>query len=697
MTHSLFRSRIRTAIADEKLQAALDTNTEMRRRRYLNAFASLATEREILRQRAHKMRADVITNLDSYLEQFISQCQHNGLIVHRAVDADEAVRIALQIARELNASLVAKSKSMVTEEIKLNTALEQAGIKVVETDLGEFIIQLRGEHPSHIIAPSIHLRRAQVGETFHEKLGIPFTEDIPTLTKAARTTLRQSFLSADIGISGVNCAVAETGSLCVVTNEGNGRMVTTLPPVHIAVMGIERLVPTVSDLALVLSLLPRAATGQKLSVYTQLIRSPRRSDEADGAKERHLILVDNGRSRLRGSPLNDALLCIRCGACLNACPVFGEIGGHAYVSTAGDQSPYSGPIGSVISPGLFGQGNFGHLAQASTLCGVCKEFCPVDIDLPALLLRIRSNQVPGSNATTRKVLPPGLPKSVAWGLRLFTWAAINSRRFAIAQKLGAVFGWLWSPRSTWMKLPAATGWGYSKDFPRPVGRTFRESWQKGNIGNQVSGDREIQKSIISELAQSSDTPPQESLVSQFRSELESLEGVFVPCNQAELTGLILNLLHDRGIQRILAWEDQYLPPGLADELRAEGISIDDGSSPDFPRGASASIQAGLTGAVAGIAESGTLVIPARTGCPQSCSLLPELHIAVIYENDIYQNLPQVLDLPEVRNASMVSLVSGPSRTGDIEMTLTIGVHGPGEVRVYCIGQSTTCGSFALRS
>ncbi len=266
---------------------------------------------------------------------------------------------------------------MVTEEIGLNHALEEAGHRVVETDLGEYIIQLRGERPSHIITPAVHMRRHEVGELFAEKLGIPYTEDIPTLTDTARKVLREVFLNADVGVSGVNFGVAETGTLSIVTNEGNGRMVTTLPPIHIAVMGMERLVRNLDDLALMLSLLPRSATTQKISVYTQLIHSPEKN------QQKHLILVDNGRSRLLNSHLQEILYCIRCGACLNACPVFREIGGHAYLGADGEIAPYPGPIGSVVSPGLLGK-NYVHLAQASSLCGACKDACPVDIDLPKL-------------------------------------------------------------------------------------------------------------------------------------------------------------------------------------------------------------------------------------------------------------------------------------------------------------------------
>ncbi|MBU0512584.1 MAG: lactate utilization protein [Chloroflexi bacterium] len=547
MTHNPFHTHIRTALANETLQAALDANAERRIRARIAAFASLPIDRETLRQRAHAVRSDVIANLDRYLDQFIDKVRGNGITVHRAADAEEARQIVIDITRNSpqktpsktkesfvplsvlsGRKLIAKAKTMVSEEIELNQALEAEGIKVVETDLGEYIVQLRGERPSHIITPAVHLRRQEVGQTFHEKLGIPYTDDIPTLTDAARVALRQTFLNADIGLSGVNFGVAETGSLCILTNEGNGRMVTTVPRVHIALMGMERLVPTLDDLALMLTLLPRSATGQKITVYTQLLHSPRREGELDGAKERHLIILDNGRSALRGSPLNDALMCIRCGACLNACPIFREIGGHAYVGDRGQSTPYPGPIGSVLSPGLFGLAEFGHLAQASTLCGACKEACPIDIDLPGMLLRVRAgmtvssvqcsvssvqcsvfsvqSSVNGQSAVSGQrsaVGEPGigLPKVLCWGLGMFTWVATNPWRFGLAQKLAAIFSRILSPRATYMRLPAITGWGYSKDFPRPVVRPFRERFESTNQQVGESTNQRISESMNQRISQ----------------------------------------------------------------------------------------------------------------------------------------------------------------------------------------------------
>ena len=712
-----FHTCIRTALANETLQAALDANAERRIRARITAFASLPIDRETLRQRAHAVRADVIANLDRYLDQFIDKARANGIIVHRAADAEEAVQIVLEIVkdsplrskksagllknirvhpRSFASYLIAKAKTMVSEEIELNQALEAAGIQAVETDLGEYIVQLRGERPSHIITPAVHLRRQEVGQTFHEKLGIPYTDDIPTLTDAARVALRQTFLNADIGLSGVNFGVAETGSVCILTNEGNGRMVTTVPRVHIALMGMERLVPTLDDLALMLTLLPRSATGQKITVYTQLIHGPRREDEVDGAKERHLIILDNGRSSLRGTPLNDALMCIRCGACLNACPIFREIGGHAYVGDRGQGTPYPGPIGSVLSPGLFGSEAFGHLSQASTLCGACKEACPIDIDLPGMLLRVRAGMAVSSiqcsvssvqssvndqsavGGRRSMVGEPGigLPKVLRWGLGMFTWGTTSPWRYALAQKLAAAFSWMLSPRSMWLRLPAITGWGYSKDFPRPAARPFRERFESPTRPLADAPTHRFVDAPTHRFADAPTRPLAESLTHRFKVELAALSGTFIACTEGELPRRIVTLLRERGITEIVAWETGHLPDGLGEALQREGIRIRHGSHPE--------IRAGVTGAAAGVAETGSILITSGGGRPLTTSLLPEIHIAILDEKDIYENLPQVLNLQEVRDASCVTLISGPSRTADIEMALTIGVHGPEEVHVFCV-------------
>ena len=682
-----FYAKIRTAIADENLQTALDRNAETRRDAGGKAYASLTEDLQTLRHRAHTVRAEVIANHDRYLKEFTANAQLKGFIVHRAVDAVQARQIVLEIAQKHDAKLIAKSKTMVSEEIGLNHALEAAGIRPVETDLGEFIVQLREESPSHIVAPAIHLRREDVGETFHQKLGIPLTYDIATLTNAARASLRETFLNADIGLSGVNFGVAKSGAIALVTNEGNGRMGTTLPRVHIARMGIERLVPSYDDLALMLTLLPRAATGQQMSVYMQIIQGPRRDGEMDGAVERHIVLVDNGRSGLQGTPLNDTLFCIRCGACLNNCPVFREIGGHTYTSIHGDYTPYPGPIGSALSPALFDQDKFGHLAQASTLCGACKEACPMDIDLPTMLLRVRAGGIKLDQALNGSRRPHGIPQSINWGLRFFTWFASSSRRFVFAQRLIASFGRIWSPRSDWMGLPAFTGWGYSKDFPRPAAKTFRDRWRSTDQGTgfrdpaahlpkYFESDTLPAVSPFAEPTFSGQTLSDQRVI-RFQAELEALGGKVIRCADQELAAQILALLKEKNVRQVMVWADAQMPMGFVDALREQEIDVHHESDPK--------IRVGITGSTAGITETGTLVITSGHGKPQFASLLPETHIAILRETDIKQNLAEVLNLREVRDASTVSLISGPSRTGDIEMTLTIGVHGPGEVIVFLTG------------
>ena len=681
MAETEFREHIRAALANENLQVALQANAERRLNARQQAFSSLPQPWEEMRERAHAVRAVVIAHLDELLAEFSQRVELNGITVLRAADGAQAANSILEIARQHDGQLVAKAKSMVTEEIGLNHILESAGLRAVETDLGEYIVQLRGEHPAHIITPAVHLRREQVGQTFHEKLGLPYTEDIPTLTSAARSVLRQVFLDAQVGISGVNFGVVESGTLCLVTNEGNGRMVTGLPKVHIAVMGIERLVPTLEDLALMLYLLPRSATGQKLSVYTSLIHSPADVDSPSGPRQRYLMLVDNGRNKLRHSPLVEALYCIRCGACLNACPIFRHMGGHAYVNPHGESSPYSGPIGSVISAGLFGQ-DFGNLARASSLCGACEEVCPVGIELPKLLLRVRAGEVapPTLSQATEK---PGKPDKIvsssnapgwlAFSLRIYTWFAISPRRFALAQRLASLFSHIVSPASTWMRLPAITGWGYSKDFPRPAMKPFRARWGEGDFSDSQPSMTE-QSSMP---ATSDDQPPQSlSLLARFSDEVRSVGGKIINCEAEELSRTVLDELRARDIGSILAWEDGYLPPGLLDDLRAAGISISHDPDPNM--------RGGLTGASAAIAETGSLLVCEGTGRTLTASLLPEVHITVIYAYDIHESLTQVLTLREVREAPSAVIITGPSRTADIEMTLTIGVHGPKELVVICV-------------
>ena len=582
--------------------------------RRINALETLPDWRE-RRQRAHAVRAEVIENLDSYLDQFTANAQANGVIVHRAKDAAEAVKIVLEIVKSLplrtqstqsekekslvplrdlrgKKALVAKSKSMVTEEVNLNHALEAEGIRVVETDLGEFIVQLRGEKPAHIITPALHLKRQDVGQLFHDKLDIPYTEDIPTLTNTARKVLREVFLTADVGITGANFAVSEEGAICLVTNEGNGRMVTTLPPIHIALVGMERIVRTLDDLALMLSLLPRSATGQKLTSYTQIVHSPLPN------QQRHFILLDNGRSRLRNSPLKESLYCIRCGSCLNACPVFREIGGHAY------KSPYSGPIGSVISAGLFGS-EFVPLAQASTLCGACKDACPVDIDLPRLLVRVRAGQPQVSSRKSSN--PHGLTPLSTFSLRMYSRFARRPRLFTLAQKFAALTSPLLSLFSQWIRLPAFTGWGYSKDLPRFAGKSFRERWNETKVNTETS--RQV-NTYANELLKKEETlrSAQGDIMERFTQELTAVHGHVH--HTEDPTQSIIQFLQSRDINRI------QLEPNVLNEdmLTQAGIT--------FTREPDPAIRAGVTKAQCGVADTGSMLEADCEGKSLHESLLP---------------------------------------------------------------------------
>jgi L-lactate dehydrogenase complex protein LldF len=514
-------------------------------------------------------------------------------------------------------------------------------------------VQLRHERPSHIITPAAHLKKEQVGELFHEKLGIPYTVDIPTLTATARKVLREVFLTADIGLSGVNFGVAETGGICLVTNEGNGRMVTTLPPVHIALMGMERIVPNLDDLALMLSLLPRSATGQKLTVYTQLLH------KLFSNQQRHLIVLDNGRTRLRNSPLKESLYCIRCGACLNACPVFRELSGHAYIGSDLSIAPYPGPIGSVISPGLLGE-NYVQLAQASSLCGACKEVCPVDIDLPKLLTLVRAGYA------TQPTLGDGrgLSASTRLGLQLFARVATRPWLYAVSQKFASLGTFLLSPFSRWVRLPVFTGWGLSKDFPRFAGKTFRDSYQ-----NKLANGELLNRTFFKPAKPQSTTAHSNTLPLfdiQFSTELTALGGHVHSTQNPTLS--VIQLLKSRGVDKI------HLEPNTLDEILLHAAGIDFTHEPD-PQ-----ITVGVTNAIYGLADTGSVLIVDGAGDPLKASLLPEIHIAVLKSSNILPSLPDAMKF--VKNTSAAVFITGPSRTADIEMTLTIGVHGPKEIHVF---------------
>jgi len=383
VTTSQFRAQSENACNDMNLRAVLDHTTryfQAKRQASLDAF----DHRDEHFARARAARLNALSRLPELLEELEKNATAAGVTVHWAADAAEAREIITGIAKEENAKVIVKGKSMVTEEIALNPALEAAGAEVWETDLGEFIVQLAGEPPSHIIAPAVHKSRADVATLFAEKLNL-HGQSIPELTLLARRALREKFLAADMGITGANMAVAETGSVILVENEGNIRMSTTCPRVHVALMSLEKVAATMQDAADILRVLPRSATGQKMSSYVSVLTGPRHEGETDGAERMHLVILDNGRSRIMADPvLREALACVRCGACLNVCPVYQTIGGHAYGWI------YSGPIGSLLSSMLLPPEHTRDLPYGCTLCGACKRTCPLSIDHPKLLLALRA-------------------------------------------------------------------------------------------------------------------------------------------------------------------------------------------------------------------------------------------------------------------------------------------------------------------
>lgn len=461
--NSAFHDRAAVALRDRTLRTALDRATLRFQELRAHAFADFA-DADAARDRARLIRAHTLSRLDTYLEQFATNVERAGGQIHFASDAAALNRIVITIARAHQAQSVVKGKSMLSEEVELNHALEAQGIRVLETDLGEYIAQLAGERPSHIVAPIFHKTREQVAALLHEKIGMPLTDDVVAMTAAARRVLRSEFLNADLGISGVNFGVAATGSICLVENEGNGRLTTTAPRVHIALMGIERLVPTLDDLAAMLQVLARSATGQKLSVYTNIITGPRQNSEGDGPDELHVILLDNGRSKTLGSAVAEILYCIRCGACLNACPVYREIGGHAYGSV------YSGPVGAVLTPALNGIAAWSELPQASTLCGACRQVCPVRIDIPRLLVMERDAAARAGE----------MSRGWRWGLRGYAFMATRPALFRLAvwsARLGS--RWLgWFNRG-WIKKapPPLNAWTATRDLPAFASQSFRAQWR----------------------------------------------------------------------------------------------------------------------------------------------------------------------------------------------------------------------------
>ena len=461
-----FKANVTGAMANTQLTGNLKAVRQNFIDKRLNAVHGLP-EFEALRENAKDIKNHTLAHLDLYLEKYEQKVLASGGHVHFAADAEEARRITLEICRKVGAKTVTKGKSMITEEVGLNAYLEANGVTPVETDLGEYIIQLRGEAPSHIIAPAVYLNQSQIESDFrrvhtHLDPKRDLTEKTSLLTEA-RAVLREQFLVADVGITGANFLIAETGTSIIVTNEGNGDLTQVLPKVHVVMASIEKMVPTLEDVSQILRLLARSATGQEMSVYTTLSTGPRRPGDVDGPEEYHVIILDNGRSAMLGGEFQDMLRCIRCAACMNHCPVYHQIGGHAYGWI------YPGPMGSVLTPSLIGVDQAGHLPNASTFCGRCESVCPMKIPLPKMMRHWREREF-------ERNLNPAIAR---YGLGIWAFFARRPKLYALSTRLAMKgLSLLGRSKGSFRSLFGASAWTKYRDFAAPEGETFQAKWKR---------------------------------------------------------------------------------------------------------------------------------------------------------------------------------------------------------------------------
>ena len=468
-----YKSEARKALENKVLQGALADLQHRFGRGTALAYQNLP-EGPDLRLKAHEIRAKAIANLDVLLETLAANVRKNGGRVYFAADAHAALEYCLKVARQHDVKLAVKGKSMVSEEIGLNSALLKNGIDVAETDLGEYIIQLAGERPSHIIAPAIHKTRKDIGRLFSDRIGISYTDDPPRLTRAARKSLRKKFLAADMGFSGCNIACAETGHILTVSNEGNIRMSTTMPRVHVAIMGMERVAARLEDHDILLRLLCRGAAAQNMGTYASYVGGPRYQNQIDGPAEFHLVILDNGRSRiLADEEFREMLYCIRCAACLNICPVYGKIGGHSY------GHPYSGPVGAVVLPLLAGINEAKDLCQGETLCGACQDACPVNIDLPRMLLALRAKLADGDPAWN--VTPASRAEKA--GFKFWSWIIRNRQTYEMFLRAASLGQRLFPQKDGMLRKlpPPFSGWTRGRDIKPIAGESFMTRWKRGDL------------------------------------------------------------------------------------------------------------------------------------------------------------------------------------------------------------------------
>ncbi|WP_338018667.1 LUD domain-containing protein [Ectothiorhodospira sp. 9100] len=699
-----FKARVRVALKDRHLAQALGRARDgfvLKRRKAVDARPDF----EALRDRGVAIRDHTLDHLEDYLDQFIRAFEAQGGQVHRAADAEQARRIVLDICAQADARRVTKGKSMVAEEVGLNEALDDAGYDRVETDLGEYIIQLAQETPSHIIAPAVHKTREQITELFHthhQELGFKErTTSIPGLVNEARSVLRERFLTADVGITGANFLVAENGASVIVTNEGNGDLTATLPRVHVTVTGIEKVVPTLEDMTTLLRLLGRSATGQAMTSYTTLSTGPRRGDDLDGPLAHHVVLVDNGRSGMLTDPRYRTMLrCIRCGACLNHCPVYGAIGGHAYGWV------YPGPMGSVLTPLNRGLANAPDLPQACTLNGHCAEVCPVKIPLPEMLRGLREYQF------EQRVVGRG-PRWGGW-----LWGQIASRPGlyrSVARWSARTLAWLGRGKGVLRRLPMASGWfSGGRYLPVPEGRSFMEMWGKGgglpdspltptplpggergsgpqatgfsnNLPSPRGGEGSGMRGVAGRVPEFPLTPTplpggergSMDTMEAFQAGLEQVGGTVEWIEQPDdIPRYLSGFMRQQGLRGPLV-----VAPALA-YLDWAGAGLEPRFGP-----AQGDETVGLSRAVCGVGETGTLVLTSGADDPTTLNFLPEYHLVVLSSADVVDCLEDAWTRLRAQGQPWprtVNLITGPSRTADVEQTIQLGAHGPRSLRVLLI-------------
>ena len=698
------------ALRDSQLRRNLTkATTHIRAKR--EAVVSELPDWQELREAGRAIKDSSLIALDRHLSDLEAAVVAAGGVVHWANDGNEGCSIVADIARSHGVSEVVKVKSIATDEIKLNEALAAAGVRAVETDLAELIIQLGDDVQSHILVPAIHKNRAEIRDLFARELDLPDLTDEPeALTEAARLHLRRKFLSARMGVSGANFGVAETGTVSVFESEGNGRMCTTLPEVLVTVMGIEKLVPAWRDMEVFLQLLPRSSTGERMNPYTSFWTGVR---PGDGPQEFHLVLLDNGRTGVLADQVGrQALRCIRCSACLNVCPVYSRVGGHAY------ESVYPGPIGAILTPQLGGLESGRSLPYASSLCGACYEVCPVEIDIPRVLVHLRSRVVDSQ---------PGWKPEKAAMKGLFR-AFSSARAFEGAQAAARLGSRPLVRQGRIRRLPwPLSGWTDTRDLPEPPAETFRDWWRRergdpqpapgppalryprisrstshksrrgpDSTGGPASEPEDARGAILARIREAlEDRPappevprayrqtsdePRPAVIARFSDRVGEYRATVRDATRDELAAVIGQMCGEAGAERLA------VPPDLPDEWKAERIELvpDDGLSAH----ALDALDGALTGCALAIAETGTIVLDGgRAQGRRALSLVPDYHLCVVEADAIVATVPEAVRSlePAVREGRPLTFISGPSATSDIELNRVEGVHGPRTLHVVVVG------------